>query len=123
MSGQRRGIKRLLLLSLLALALPAACAVEPTPIEGEPTPTAGVKFLMPTPGTPHASPSRTPTPEVIRYIVQQGDTLYDIALRYGVDMDEIIAVNNLSDPNALTVGQELLIPIQAEPTPMATPSS
>ena len=43
------------------------------------------------------------------YIVQSGDTLWDIASRFNVDLDELIAVNELEDNN-LIVGQELIIP-------------
>jgi LysM repeat protein len=75
---------------------------------------------MPTPGTPPAPPIRSPTPEMISYIVREGDTLYEISLRYDVDMDTLIELNDLSDPNALSVGQEIKIPVEREPT--ATPS-
>jgi len=44
------------------------------------------------------------------YIVQQGDTLNTIALRFGVSAEEIQSINNLSDPNALNIGQRLVIP-------------
>ena len=44
------------------------------------------------------------------YVVQQGDTLYDIAVQHGVGMEELMAVNNMDDPNQLQVGQELEIP-------------
>lgn len=44
------------------------------------------------------------------YIVQQGDTLDHIALRFGVSSDEIQAANNLSDPNAIKINQRLIIP-------------
>ncbi len=43
------------------------------------------------------------------YIVQSGDTLWDIASRFNVDLDELIAANNLED-NTLFVGQEIIIP-------------
>jgi murein DD-endopeptidase MepM/ murein hydrolase activator NlpD len=46
----------------------------------------------------------------ITHTVRLGDTLYRISLIYGVPVDEIIAANSLSDPNALTVGQGLRIP-------------
>lgn len=44
------------------------------------------------------------------YIVQPGDSLAGIALRFGVDIDQLIAVNNISDPNALAIGTELILP-------------
>ena len=43
------------------------------------------------------------------YIIQSGDTLWDIASRFNVDLDELIAVNKLADNN-LVVGQEIVIP-------------
>ncbi|HIE25262.1 MAG TPA: LysM peptidoglycan-binding domain-containing protein [Anaerolineales bacterium] len=43
------------------------------------------------------------------YIVQSGDTLWAIALRFNVHLDELIAANELEDNN-LVVGQEIIIP-------------
>lgn len=44
------------------------------------------------------------------YIVQQGDTLSSIALRFGVSADDLQNANGLSDPNAIQIGQRLIIP-------------
>jgi len=44
------------------------------------------------------------------YIVQSGDTLNSIALRFGVSADDLQLVNDISDPNALIIGQRLTIP-------------
>jgi murein DD-endopeptidase MepM/ murein hydrolase activator NlpD len=44
------------------------------------------------------------------YIVQKGDTLNIIALRFGVSSADLIAVNNISDPNSLQIGSRLVIP-------------
>lgn len=84
-------------------------------VSPEPTPTPGARFLMPTPGGP-PSPTRTPTPEAIIYIVEEGDTLYDIALRFNVSLEELIEANRLENPNQLQVGQELVIPAPRAPT-------
>jgi len=43
------------------------------------------------------------------YIVKSGDTLYQIASRFNTSVDRIKQLNNLSS-NALTIGQELIIP-------------
>jgi len=44
------------------------------------------------------------------YVVQSGDTLSSIALQFGVEANELQSINQLSDPNALAVGQRLTIP-------------
>src|SRR5258708_4080137 len=44
------------------------------------------------------------------YVVQLGDTLYDIALSFGVTVDALQAANTGVNPSALTVGQALIIP-------------
>ncbi len=52
----------------------------------------------------------TPTPEPYLYTIQEGDTLYSIAIQFGVPADQLIAANELVDPNNLIVGSQLVIP-------------
>ncbi len=44
------------------------------------------------------------------YVVQPGDTLYDIGLQYGIEPDELARYNGITDPSGLQVGQQLSIP-------------
>ncbi len=44
------------------------------------------------------------------YIVQAGDTLWDIASRFDIALDDLMAANELTDADVLSVGQELVIP-------------
>ncbi len=44
------------------------------------------------------------------YIVQSGDSLYSIAIRFGITLDQLLAANGSVDPNNLQVGQQLIIP-------------
>jgi len=44
------------------------------------------------------------------YIVQPGDTINLIAIKFNVSATDIIAANNISDPNLLSVNTQLVIP-------------
>ncbi|HBV99259.1 MAG: ErfK/YbiS/YcfS/YnhG family protein [Peptococcaceae bacterium BICA1-7] len=44
------------------------------------------------------------------HMVQPGDTLWKISLKYGVPVELIINANKMIDPNRLEVGQVLVIP-------------
>ena len=44
------------------------------------------------------------------YIVQTGDTLWQISLNYGVSINDIVRLNNIVNPNLIYVGQILRIP-------------
>ena len=52
----------------------------------------------------------TPTPAPFVYVVQPGDSLSSIAAKFGISSITLVEVNNIQDPNALAVGDELLIP-------------
>jgi len=55
------------------------------------------------PATPLPGGSQT-------YVVKRGDTLYTIGLKFGVTADAIQKANNISNPNRINPGQELIIP-------------
>ena len=44
------------------------------------------------------------------YIVQKGDTLYQIAKKFNITVSNLVQTNNLSDGNRLSIGMELIIP-------------
>jgi LysM repeat protein len=44
------------------------------------------------------------------YIVQSGDTLTTIAIKFGVSLNSLLEANSITDPNALNVGDRLVIP-------------
>ncbi len=74
-----------------------------------------------TPGlqTSEATPAAPTGP--FEYVVQEGDSLLSIALRFGVTTNDIIVANTLADPNSVFVGQELIIPgyqPEVPPTPV-----
>ena len=45
------------------------------------------------------------------HIVQPGETLWSIASRYGVAPQAIMRANGITNPNAISVGQRLFIPV------------
>lgn len=49
-------------------------------------------------------------PSMTIYIVQKGDTLWNIAKRYHVTLDSIIQANNIANPDSIMPGQQLVIP-------------
>ncbi len=77
------------------------------------------------PVTPRPEPvfqppvTREPRPETVRpedaktYTVRSGDSLSRIASRHGVEMTEIMALNNIANPDRIEVDQVLLLPAHA----------
>ncbi len=68
------------------------------------------------------------TPGVVLHIIKGGDTISGLAFQYDVPEADIIAANNLENPNFLQVGMEVVIPIgglieaTATFTPAPTPT-
>jgi LysM repeat protein len=75
----------------------------------------------PTPSSPEATASLTVT-EVARYVVQEGDTLSDIAVRFHVSIAAIQAANNLGKSELIRVGDILIIPTPFPTIPAREPS-
>ena len=50
------------------------------------------------------------TPEGPVYIVKAGDSLWDIAIRFGISMDALAQANGISDPSQIAEGTQLVIP-------------
>lgn len=95
---------------------PAVPPITPTPTAAPtatprptapPTPTPTLTPLPSSTPTPTASPSPTP-PRT--YVVQKGDTLNEIAARFGVSVRDLMERNGITDPTKLQIGQVLIIP-------------
>ncbi len=61
--------------------------------------------------------------DVVTYTIQSGDTLSEIAARYGTEVNAILALNPLLVPHLLWVGTEISVPQAGSPTPANTPVS
>ena len=48
------------------------------------------------------------------YIVEEGDTLFSIALKFNVPLNTLIELNNLENPDILSIGQIIEIPVTEE---------
>jgi uncharacterized protein with FMN-binding domain len=89
-----------------AIATTAVLA-QASPTDSPPTAAAATEVVQPTPTV---------------YVVEPGDTLDAIAQRFSLSADEIMAVNGITDPNVLTVGQSLVIPVAGSVPQTAVPS-
>ncbi len=93
--------------------------VEPTP---EATSTATPTITPTATEIPTSTPIPTPTPiPPFDYTVASGDTCGGIAFTFGVSVQSIIILNNLSSTCPLTPGQVLKIPYPT-PTPAPLPT-
>ena len=123
---------------LLTAWVVASMKAVPGPVAGaSPTPHATVLGSLPAASAapsaqPSEAPRRTPTPAPtvqvtpapFTYVVQPGDHLINIANEFMVDIQDVMALNNITNPNKIYVGQELLIPgygVQPTPKPGKSP--
>lgn len=100
-------LTRILIVTITALVLAAACdgggTTEPSPSPPDPPTPTDVSTDSPVPTTPPPGPATT-------YTVQPGDTLTAIADKFGVTVEQIVAVNDIEDPDVILVGDVLTIP-------------
>lgn len=89
---------------------PAVVATAtPTPA-GQPSPnTTGTAPATPG-GTPGAATTGTPTPATQTYTVEAGDTLEEIAARFGTDVATLQQLNPGVTPENLQAGGALVVP-------------
>ncbi len=72
------------------IRIPIVIDISEQPVEGAPTAPSEGGFIS--------------------YTVQSGDTLYLIAQRYGVTVEQLININDIDNPSQLNIGQQILIP-------------
>jgi uncharacterized protein YkwD len=61
------------------------------------------------------------SPFWIQYVVEAGDTLIEIADRYQFTVETLQGVNGLVDADQLSIGQELILPLEAPAVAYAPP--
>jgi phospholipase C len=70
----------------------------------------GEEPLEANPASSAGAPAQSPTDEEWVYVVQNGDTLGEIALRSSTTVEAIAQANCIQNPNLFFTGQRLLIP-------------
>ncbi len=70
-------------------------------------PTATPNVVQPQPTQP---PQPQPQPQPDTHVVQAGENLFRIALRYGTSVEELARINGIVNPNIISVGQVLRLP-------------
>jgi len=81
-----------------------------------PTSTSPVSQITETPGTPVLDIPQN----VDQYEVEFGDTLGLIAERFDVSVEDLMELNALKDPNSLSVGMIIYVPLPASKRPTPT---
>lgn len=105
-------------LSLFASKTPTS-TITFTPTPTTPVPTATMTSTV----TDTPTPSMTPTPSgPFEYTVQDGDTCFDLALTYNVDLLVLMQINNF-EPNTCPIrpGDIIWIPAPGQELPTLTP--
>ncbi len=107
---------------LMVLMLTASFIRDRAQLSPAPTSTFTLVAVAETTDTPTAPPAVSPTPmSPLLYTVQPGDTLGAIAQAHGVSVDDLIAANNLANPDVLSVGQTLIVPVDDFHAPTTIP--
>jgi LysM repeat protein len=121
-SAQRAGFFFLILLLLLS-----SCGDQSTISEDATNPAPGGAAITPyqtatifetiaptATDAPTPTPPPLPTPTPFLHTVTEGETMIGIAAYYGITLDELTLANPEANPNFLTIGTQLVIPLPEE---------
>lgn len=80
--------------------------------------------------TAAVTPSQPAMPTAGTHVVNSGDTVYSIARRYNMPVQQLIAANAITNPNAIRIGQRLVVassgqalpPVATAPATTQTPA-
>jgi LysM repeat protein len=91
--------------------VPALLYITPAPtLDVDATVTAYAQAIIP-----------SPTPSGM-YVIKSGDTLSAIAADFGSTVEEIMTLNNITNPETIQVGQTIIIPSLVDRTPLPAPT-
>jgi LysM repeat protein len=108
------GLGVLIIVGIVMWAYQYRAAADET-VQAAQASATSTQTITPTPtetGTPQPTVTSTPIPTATprTHIVEAGETLYYIAEVYGVDVDDLAALNDIDNVQFLRTGQALLIP-------------
>ena len=95
-----------------------AVAVAPAPAAAAPAAAAEAPKAAPAPeaAAPAAAPAPAPAPEAaaatVPYVVQEGEDITAIVVKFGVSASEIRELNNLGEGDTLKAGQTIKLPAE-----------
>jgi murein DD-endopeptidase MepM/ murein hydrolase activator NlpD len=109
---------------LTTASIGAPQVITPQNISADPITTASIPPVQSAPATlptPQMMPAQLPTHTNreagwsaiggTRVQVQQGETMFSMSRRYGIPVEVLQRVNNISDPSSLRTGQQIVIPV------------
>ena len=119
-------LRTLVCVTSAALVIAGCSSVDLTaPVEDRSTPAPGTSSFLPeqsaqsVPVPVQSQPSHLkaePQPESSgrTHTVAEGDTIYNISVRYGCNPRELMALNGITDPTTLAIGRELVVPVSRD---------
>ena len=109
---------------MFALVITTGCQASataptktPQPISPPRTPFQVKKITPTVTATPITVPTEQPlfpSPTPFKHVIQPGDTLFGIALKYNISLDRLVSANPGIDTRILTIGIQLNIPFESD---------
>lgn len=84
--------------------------VEPTALKPNLVKSSTSKSSVVTKSMPHEAQLPKPQVKGVTYTVQSGDSIYRISSRFKVKQEELMKLNQITDPKKMKIGMKLVIP-------------
>jgi len=94
---------------LIKAGLSDGSETEPTTAASIPAATTTMRPQVTTKLVLTGTPTQTTTPEGQYYVIQSGDTLGSIAIKYDTTVEELVRLNPDVDPTTLRVGERIRV--------------
>ncbi len=108
------GVSIIAVFSVAMICFAGGCKSQPP----QENPIVPAPVVQPIPAAPVVAPAPLPAVPVVpvepvKYTVEKGDSFWKIAKKFGVNMQELAAYNNMSIDKPLKIGVTLKIPPKA----------